>query len=79
MCIRDRSLADAKAATEKQKKKLEALQKETKAAKTIALTVQDIEAVSYTHLVDLPEPLLPIMPRNSPGITWKVTTFSAFV
>ena len=37
MCIRDR------AATEKQKKKLEALQKETKAAKTIVLTVQDIE------------------------------------
>ena len=39
----EQSLADAKAATEKQKKKLEALQKETKAAKTIALTVQDIE------------------------------------
>ena len=37
------SLEDATAATEKQKKKLEALQKETKAAKTIALTVQDIE------------------------------------
>ena len=36
-------MADAKAATEKQKKKLEALQKETKAAKTIALTVKDIE------------------------------------
>ena len=30
---------------QKQKKKLEALQKETKAAKTIALTVQDIEAM----------------------------------
>ena len=29
--------------------------------------------------VDLPEPLLPIMPRNSPGITWKVIPFSAFV
>ena len=41
----EQSLADAKAATEKQKKKLEALQKETKAAKTIALTVQDIEAM----------------------------------
>ena len=24
-------------------------------------------------------PLLPIMPRNSPGITWKVIPFSAFV
>ena len=37
------SLADAKAATEKQKKKLEALQKEIKEAKIAALTVQDIE------------------------------------
>ena len=42
----EQSLADAKAATEKQKKKLEALQKETKAAKAIALTVQDIEAMA---------------------------------
>ncbi len=41
----EQSLEDAKAAAEKQKKKLEALQKETKAAKTIALTVQDIEAM----------------------------------
>ena len=41
----ERGLEDAKAATEKQKKKLEALQKETKAAKTIALTVQDIETM----------------------------------
>ena len=41
----EQSLEDAKAATEKQKKKLEALQKETKTAKTIALTVQDIEAM----------------------------------
>ena len=41
----EQSLADAKAATEKQKKKLEALQKETKAAKTISMTVQDIEAM----------------------------------
>ena len=40
-----RSLENAKAATEKQKKKLEALQKETKTAKTVALTVQDIEAM----------------------------------
>lgn len=41
----EQTLEDAKTATEKQKKKLEALQKETKAAKTIALTVQDIEAM----------------------------------
>ena len=41
----EQSLEDAKSATEKQKKKLEALQKATKAAKTIALTVQDIEAM----------------------------------
>ena len=41
----EQSLEDAKTATEKQKKKLEALQKETKTAKTIALTVQDIEAM----------------------------------
>ena len=41
----ERSLENAKAATEKQKKKLETLQKETKTAKTVALTVQDIEAM----------------------------------
>ncbi len=41
----EQSLENAKAATEKQKKKLEALQKETKTAKTVALTVQDIEAM----------------------------------
>ena len=41
----EQSLENAKAATEKQKRKLEALQKETKAAKTIALTVQDIEVM----------------------------------
>ena len=41
----EQSLADAKAATEKQKKKLEALQKETKAVKTVALTVQEIETM----------------------------------
>ncbi len=41
----EQSLEDAKATAEKQKKKLEALQKETKTAKTIALTVQDIEAM----------------------------------
>ena len=41
----EQNLEDAKAATAKQKKKLESLQKETKAAKTIALTVQDIEVM----------------------------------
>ena len=41
----EQNLEDAKAATAKQKKKLESLQMETKAAKTIALTVQDIEAM----------------------------------
>ena len=41
----EQSLMDAKAATEKQKKKLEALQKETKAAKSVTLAVQDIEAM----------------------------------
>ena len=41
----EQSLEDAKSATEKQKRKLEALQKETKTAKTLALTVQDIEAM----------------------------------
>ena len=41
----EQSLEDAKAATEKQKKKLEALQKETKTAKTVALTVQEIETM----------------------------------
>ena len=40
-----RGLENAKAATEKQKRKLKALQKETKTAKTLALTVQDIEAM----------------------------------
>ena len=41
----EQSLENAKAATEKQKKRLEVLQRETKTAKTIALTVQDIEAM----------------------------------
>ena len=41
----EQSLEDTKAATEKQKKKLEVLKKETKTAKAIALTVQDIEAM----------------------------------
>ena len=41
----EQSLEDAKAATEKLQKKLEALQKETKAARATALTVQDIEVM----------------------------------
>ena len=41
----ERGLENAKDATEKQKKKLEALQKETKTAKTVALTVQEIETM----------------------------------
>ena len=41
----EQSLEDTKAATEKQKKKLEALQKETKTVKTIALTAQEIESM----------------------------------
>ena len=45
----EQNLEDAKAATAKQKKKLESLQKETKAAKTIALTVQDL---SLIHIYD---------------------------
>ena len=45
MAQAEQNLEDAKAATAKQKKKLESLQKETKAAKTIALTVQDIEVM----------------------------------
>ena len=39
----EQNLEVAKSATEIQKKKLEALKKETKTAKTVALTVQDIE------------------------------------
>ena len=41
----EQSLEDAKAATEKQKKELEALQKETKTAKTLVLTAQEIESM----------------------------------
>ena len=41
----EQSLENTRVATEKQKKKLEALQKETKAARATALTVQDIEAM----------------------------------
>ena len=47
----EQSLDDAKAATEKQKKALKALQKETKAAKTIALTVQDIDAMGKKNAI----------------------------
>ena len=39
----EQSLADAKAATEKQKKKLDALKKETQAAKSVAMTAHEIE------------------------------------
>ena len=41
----EQSLADAKAATEKQKKKLEALKKETQAAKSVAMTAHEIESM----------------------------------
>ena len=44
-------MENAKAATEKQKKRLEALQRETKTAKTIALTVQDIEAMGKKNSI----------------------------
>ena len=47
----EQSLEDAKAAAEKQKKKLEALQKETKTAKTIVLTVRDIEAMGKKNAI----------------------------
>ena len=41
----EQSLADAKAATEKQKKKLEALKKETQAANSVAMTAHEIESM----------------------------------
>ena len=41
----EQSLAHAKAATEKQKKKLEALKKETQAAKSVAMTAHEIESM----------------------------------
>ena len=41
----EQSLENTRVAAEKQKKKLEALQKETKVAKTVAMTVQEIEAM----------------------------------
>ncbi len=53
----EQSLEDAKAAAEKQKKKLEALQKETKVAVSVALTAQEIESMgkrnSFTGNVTL--------------------------
>ena len=47
----EQSLEDAKSATEKQKKRLEALQRETKAAKTIALAVQDIDVMGKKNAI----------------------------
>jgi hypothetical protein len=41
----EQTLADTRSAVEKQEKKLKALQKETKTAKAIGLTVQDIQAM----------------------------------
>ena len=41
----EQSLEDAKAATEKQKKKLEALKKETQAANSVAMTAHEIESM----------------------------------
>ena len=41
----EQTLEDAESAVEKQEKKLKVLQKETKASKAIALTIQDIEAM----------------------------------
>jgi hypothetical protein len=41
----EQTLADTQSAVEKQEKKLKALQKETKTAKAIGLTVQDIQAM----------------------------------
>ena len=47
----EQSLEDAKAATDKQKKKLEALQKETRTAKAAAMTVQEIEAMGKKNAI----------------------------
>ena len=53
----EQTLVDTQSAVEKQEKKLKALQKETKTAKTVAMTVQDIEAMgkknSFTGNVTL--------------------------
>ena len=57
MAQAEQSLEDAKAAAEKQKKKLEALQKETKVAASVALAAQEIESMgkknSFTGNVTL--------------------------
>lgn len=45
----EQSLEDTKVATDKQKKKLEALQKETKVARSVALTAQEIESMGKKH------------------------------
>ena len=47
----EQSLEDAKAAAEKQKKKLEALQKETKVAASVALTAQEIESMGKKNSI----------------------------
>lgn len=47
----EQTLEDAKTATEKQKKKLEAMQKETKTVKIITLTVQDIEEMGKKNAI----------------------------
>ena len=59
----EQSLEDAKAATEKQKKELEALQKETKTAKTLVLTAQEIE--SNLAVIYLDRRVL--YPKQEPG------------
>ena len=47
----EQTLEDAKTATEKQKKKLEVMQKETKTVKIITLTVQDIEEMGKKNAI----------------------------
>lgn len=47
----EQTLADTQSAVEKQEKKLKALQKETKIAKAVGLTVQDIEAMGKKNAI----------------------------
>ena len=47
----EQSLEDAKAATEKQKKKLEALKKETQAANSVAMTAHEIESMGKKNSI----------------------------
>lgn len=47
----EQTLADTQSAVEKQEKKLKALQKETKVAKAVGLTVQDIEAMGKKNAI----------------------------